>query len=234
MGRLVAALQALKQRKDEISQFYEHSVGYQVRRDGSISDTLLDIFRASVNERRGASFDRGKSAVDGFKEIAEELLELGNRHDGEHAAVAYQEIFERLCRIPQTDQKISAMYMKFVVCVFGIWPGFKPYLFVPLDVVVLKLLRRNLKWDDRLPGSAPTVKNGQRKLRGKDQLPLINYRRFLDIQDRLSVASDEAGTDRIFIDELWTIGQLFCLEYPLCQSCWIREACATRRAESTN
>lgn len=227
MPRLVDALHALSEHGEEIEEMYRHTVGCQVRRHLEGADLLKDIFAASVNERRGASEERGRTAVAGFTGIADELVGLGENQDD--PAGAYQAIFERVCCLPNVDQKIAAMFLKFAVRFLRVWPAFRPHLFVPLDRVVLKLLREKMEWDTNLPKESPSIKNPQRRLRGRDGQPLTFYRRFLDIQDRLLAAANEAGVERILIDELWTVGQLFCREYPLCHVCWIREACARRR-----
>ena len=227
MPRLRAALQALRQHEPEIEEMYRHTVGLQVRQHLQGPEFLVEVFAASVNERRGASEGRGRTAMTSFKEIAGEIFGLGQGQD--RPAIRYQAVFERVCRVPHVDQKIAAMFLKFVVRFFGRWPEFRPHLFVPLDRVVLKLLKHNLGWGDDLPEQSPSVKNLQKNLRGRDKEPLTCYRRFLDIQDRLLVAANCAGVERILIDELWTVGQLFCKEYPLCHVCWIREACALRR-----
>ncbi|HAU38442.1 MAG TPA: hypothetical protein DCX07_12105 [Phycisphaerales bacterium] len=227
MTRLAIALKALQRHEAEIEQMYQHTVGYQVRRDRHGADFLREVFAASVNERRGASEKRGRMAVASFDKIAEELVRLGQNQDD--PLVAYQNIFERICYVPHVDQKISAMFLKFVVRFFGIWPAFRPHLFVPLDRVVLKCLKYNLQWDRNLHEESPSIKNEQKRLRGRDGQPLTYYRRFLDVQDKLQTAAVEAGVERILIDELWTVGQLFCREYPLCHVCWIRDACVRCR-----
>lgn len=227
MPGLVDALHALERHAGEIESFYQHSLAYQVRRDLQGADLLRDIFAASVSERRGASEDRGREAIEGFEPVAEPVFTIG-QGDGD-PETDYRTIFERLCIIPNIDQKIAAMFLKFVVRFFGQWPRFRPHLFVPLDRVVLRSLKWNLQWDIDLPDQSPSVKNLQKNLRGRHGQPLTYYQRFLDIQDRLLAAATEAGTDRILIDELWLIGQLFCREYPLCHACWIHDACTARR-----
>ena len=230
MTRLIIALESLQQHETEIEQMYQHTLGYQVRHDRHGADFLREVFAASVNERRGASRERGRIAVDRFNKIADELFHLGENQNQDDVLGAYQKIFEKIvCCVPHVDQKIAAMFLKFVVRFFGTWPAFRPYLFVPLDRVVLKCLKYNLQWDQTLPEESPSIKNMQKRLRGRDGQPLTYYRRFLDVQDRLQTAAAEAGVERILIDELWTVGQLFCREYPLCHVCWIRDACVRCR-----
>ncbi len=156
MDRLVAAVRELKEHDADIARFYDASVVPQVRPGLSPVETLKDIFAASVSERRGASRKRGREAVLAFEPISPELHRLAE--GTADPAAACQQVFERLCLLPQIDQKIAAMFMKFVVNVFHLWPHFRPHLYVPLDRVVLKLLTTKLMVGRDLPDQSPGVK----------------------------------------------------------------------------
>lgn len=118
------------------------------------------------------------------------------------------------------------MFLKFVVVYLDRWPELHSYLFIPVDHVVLKILRDKLQvYFGRWKGS-PTVKNAQKKLyvyNGKQ--PCAEYREFLEFQQELGNICTQANVHRILADELWFIGYVFCKELPLCNRCWIRQWC---------
>jgi hypothetical protein len=224
---LVNALKVLKEHDDDIREYYAVWLRQVVRPSGSFEDRLKDLFKASVNERRLPTYQKGKKAVEAFDSKVVELMELAEADD---AASAHQAVFERLCLLPNVDQKIAAMFLKLAVNTMGVWKRFQPHLYVPLDRVVLKLLKGRLDVLPSLPDQSPSVKDGQKRLRKSDESPVAPYGRFLKWQCALASAAREAQVHRILVDELWLLGQLFCKPYPLCDLCWIRESCRAAKA----
>jgi hypothetical protein len=100
---------------------------------------------------------------------------------------------------------------------------------MPVDRVVLKILRDKLQvycgpWEQ-----VPSVKNAQRDLyvhHGRQ--PCTQYSKFLEFQEELESTCNEANVHRILADELWFVGYVFCKEFPLCNKCWISEWCQDR------
>lgn len=222
--RLRNCLRILNNHYQEITDFYKMSIGLRVNPDMELEEKLIQIFKASVSERRGASRKRGEDAIEEFERKIPILLPQIQELLPNNPENAHQKLFENLCEIPNVDQKIAAMCLKFVVVIFEELPNLKNYLYVPLDSVVLRMLgETTLQIAPNLPWTqSPRIKNAGGHLywvRG-DHRPVKEYSRFLDLQREFKDIADGIHVKRILIDELWFIGQIFCKEYPLCEVCW--------------
>jgi hypothetical protein len=222
--RLVEALKILNAHENDIRRFYLSLLEVQVS-NNDIDLKIKDVFAASVSERRAAGFTHGNVAVNYFNEHYNEIFDqefsnllTNNPND------AHKRIFEKLVVIPEVNQKIAAMFLKFLVVYLGEFTQLKKYLFVPVDGVVLKMLKEKLQvyigvWRQS-PSITPFYKrNGEET---------AEYNRFNIFQNELNDIADQALVDRIVADGLWFVGHTFCKEYPLCSSCWINELCQER------
>lgn len=226
--RLVAALNILSEHREEICRFYLAQLDLQV---GNEENALLrNAFACSVSERRGASLERGQEAVDAFDQVRDGLFATLPQQIDAEPELAHRHLFEGLCRITNVDQKIAAMFLKFVVVYLQKWPQLQQHLFVPVDTVLLKILRNKLQVYVGPWTQSPRIKNAERRLYViNDRRPYANYGRFLDFQRELGDIADEAENPRILTDELWFIGHIFCKKYPLCNRCWIQNLCQEAR-----
>ncbi len=225
--RLTDSLRILNDHREEITRFYDSILRVQVQADGI--QLLKQAFRASVNERRGASFRRGKVAVEAF-----DVMVARTAHDVDEAIAngrpeeAHRISFEWLASLPNIEQKIAAMFLKFVVVYLGHWPELLPYLYVPVDGVVLKILKRKLRVYLGPWTQAPTVANPQGKLYLRGGRMSAQYSDFVNFQNQLGQIASAAGAPRILVDELWFTGHIFCKPYPICDRCWLRDICQGR------
>lgn len=223
--RLVDALRVINDHREEISTFYGSLLRLQVQSEGV--DKLREAFRASVSERRGASLKRGKRAVKAFDRIINTLVQKVEDTIRDNPEKAHQILFETVVELPNINQKIAAMFIKFLVVYLEVWPELLKYLYIPIDTVVLKMIRKRLKVYNGKWKQSPTVKNQRRKLHNRDGRVSAQYKNFLAFQKELLEITNTAGVRRILADELWFIGYSFCKEYPLCCHCWIRSLCQT-------
>lgn len=214
--RLIEVLKCLSKHRREIGRFHRMHLRWQVDKHSLLRDTFASL----VSERQGVSFRKCQKAVAAFEEReAEGLFSTLERKIREGAELAYVHkwLFEELCEIPEVGQKIAGTFLKMAVAYLGKWPQLEPYLFVPIDVNVRKVLRDKLKvYEGKFPMQIKREENGQ---------PCADYERFLAFQEELKEVADKAGVHRIFVDELWCIGHIFCKPYPLCNRCWIRKWC---------
>jgi hypothetical protein len=111
--RLVQSLQILNKHKDDITNFYNSFLKLQVRSEG-IGSKLKETFRVSVSERRGASFQRVNIAVQVFDASIEEIVQKVNNTINCNPQIAHQILFELLVNIPNIEQKIAVMFIKFL------------------------------------------------------------------------------------------------------------------------
>jgi hypothetical protein len=221
--RLIQALQLLGAHREEIQNFYASILHLQVQADGI--DKLKEAFRASVSERRGASFNRGEGAVQAFDNSIQNLVQQVNAEIENNPEQAHRLLFESIVMLPNIDQKIAAMFIKFLVVYLNEWPSMLPYLYVPIDRVVLKILGEKLQVYIGPWNQSPSVKNPSGRLYVRGNRMSAQYTRFITFQNELGQIAQNAGVDRILADELWFIGYIFCKEYPLCNRCWVRGVC---------
>lgn len=225
-ARLIRALQFLNDHRDKIERFYHAILDVQVQGNGI--EKLKGTFRASVNERRGASYERGRKAVEAFDDSVADISEKVNIAIATNPEEAHRILFESLVMLPEINQKIAAMFIKFLVVYLGEWTSMMPFLLVPIDRVVLKILGEKLKvykgdWEQ-----SPSVMNPSGKLYVRSNRMSAHYSRFIAFQNEVGEIARRANVARVFVDELWFIGYVFCKEYPLCGQCWVREVCEFR------
>ena len=214
LGEVLKALS-----KRESDDFFKAYLNCQVGQGDSL---YLDVFWTIVNERRGMTFDKGKKAVTAFREQEVELFGDIEGKVLEDPETAHRELFEGLCDIPQVGQKIAATFLKLMVLYMGEWPQLEPYLFVPVDQNVRRMLEERLQIGNKVPMTARGI-NG--RFYNKNNAPCAEYRRFLAFQAELKEAAQRVGLHRIKVDDLWLVDHIFCKPYPLCHACWIRPWC---------
>lgn len=226
-ARLIAVLRILNRHSNDISRFYDSLLQIQAPSTGLKG--FRETFRASVNERRGASYDRGLEAIEHFETGARHLYSTVIALEHESPELAYKHLFEELVQIPNINQKIAGMFCKFLVVYKGYWPTMLPYLYVPLDRVVLKMLGETLAIYEGLKTQSASIISGNGNIYLNDgETACASYRAFIDLQSSLLEVSNVARTPRILNDELWFIGTAFCKEYPLCKQCWLNKVCPPR------
>jgi len=226
-ARLIAVLRILNRHSTDIQRFYNNHLQIQAPSTGLKG--FRETFRASVNERRGASHNRGREAIEHFEAIAQHLYSKVIELEHESPELAYKHLFEELVQIPNINQKIAGMFCKFIVVYKGYWPSMLPYLYVPLDRVVLKMLGETLAIYDGLWTQSPSIIAANGNLYIHDgREACANYQKFINFQHNLLEVSNRAGVTRILIDELWFIGTAFCKDYPLCGQCWFNRVCPSR------
>ena len=222
--RLIQALEILNNHREEISNFYNSILRLQVQTEGI--DMLKQAFRASVKyERRGASFNRSREAVQAFDSSITDISQRINAILPQNPREAHRILFEWLVTLPHVNQKIAAMFIKFLCVYLNMWPTMIPYLFVPIDRVVLKILAEKLQVYTGSWNQSPSVTNPQGHLYVRGNRMSSQYAKFTTFQNELAQIAQSAGVDRILVDELWLIGNIYCKEYPICNLCWIKDNC---------
>lgn len=226
--RLVGALRILRSHELDLHNYYNSLLKLQAN-SNNICLLIKETFKASVSERRGASFNRGKNAVSEFESAFNNLVKTVESSINNNPEQAHKMLFETLVMLKNVDQKITAMFIKFLAVYKKVWPSLLPYLYVPIDRVVIKMLKDKMKvyigqWEQ-----SPSVKNAQGNLYIKNNIKSAQYDRFELFQNELSYIARKANVPRVLIDELWFVGICFCKQYPLCNQCWIKEFCQVSR-----
>jgi hypothetical protein len=101
------------------------------------------------------------------------------------------------------------------------WKSWKPYLHIPLDMWVLRLLSKNYL----------NVCNDNFEkdfLYKKDYMsPSFNQLKYQHLQEDLKVVSGLCAEPPITLDSLWFVGNKYCAYHPLlCEGCWLSEECS--------
>ena len=174
------------------------------------------------------TLDKGKKAVTAFREREGELFGDIERKVLENPETAHRELFEGLCNLPQVGQKIASTLLKLIVLYTGEWPQLEPYLFVPVDQNVQRMLEERLQIGSKIPTTARGI-NG--RFYNRNGEPCAEYGRFLAFQAELKEAAQRVGLHRIKVDDLWLVDHVFCKPYPLCHVCWIKHWCRDKKGQ---
>lgn len=223
--KLIEVTNILSSHAIDAEQFYSAQHSFQISKDDDPLIKIGDLFAVANREQRGSSAERLISAFssfwDGFGEILDEIEGL----DGENA---HQTLLKWLCGedVIGTNQKTANLFLKWLVMFnqsFGLdvvdWSILQPYLHVPLDIWLTRLLGRqylNVGTQDYnkdfLKSTIPNLSIGREK--------------YIELQNELGEITAKTNQPRIILDELWLIGHLFCnYRNILCDRCWIGGQC---------
>lgn len=218
----------LSQKKDAINNFYCSLIEVQVDKKSSRRDQMKQLFEVTVSDRRGASKDRAKIAINDFDRIISSLIQEvdGLLLNGEYET-AHTKLFESMCEnIKNVNQKIANLYLKLVVMYLDVWKELLPFLHVPLDTWVIQMITKHLeigkipfRGDNTGLGNFYTKKGEKTK----------KYNEYLDFQNELKQVAKQINEDRIIFDGLWFIGYAFHRKYPVCRNCWVNNICVSKR-----
>jgi len=221
--KLIEVTNILSSHIDDEEQYYSAHISIQIpSRDDPIVK-IEKLFAVANREQRGSSPAKLLDAYNSFGEGFDELIESIEGLDGEQA---HREILKWLCsdKVSRTNQKTANLFLKWLVMYnYKLdtldWSILEPYLHVPLDVWVTRLLGKeylDIGTDeynkDFLKGAVPDLSMGINK--------------YIQLQYELGDVTSMVNQPRIILDELWLVGRLFCnYRNILCDSCWLSKQC---------
>lgn len=156
--------------------------------------------------------------------------------------LAHSTFLKFLCNeIPGMDQKTANLFLKYIVMFqneFKLgalnWVSWEPFLHVPLDIWVLRLISRkylhvcNQAYENDFK-QVTINKKTNRKIEDYPS-PLFIQDRYTRLQNDFSIITATQIEPTITLDILWFIGSKYCSYRPLlCDICWINEFCSNKK-----
>jgi hypothetical protein len=131
------------------------------------------------------------------------------------------------------EQKTANLFLKWLAMFqeglkLGLldWQSWGPYLHVPLDRWVVRLMSKNYLHICTEAYEQDFFKEG------KEQIPNFKMPKYGELQNELAKGLSLTKEPRIVLDTLWFVGKMYCEYRPfLCSTCWLlSERCHSRES----
>lgn len=190
-------------------------------------DRLLTLFILANADRQstGKNNESLKVAAATFRQyLSEGILD---KYEELAPHQSHQDFLAHLCDIKGMDQKTANLFLKYVSMFqqgFGLglidWKSWIPYLHLPLDLWVLRLLGK-----DYLNICGDQFEKDF-KVNDDYASPGFKTNKYRQLQQELSVEMSTTGQSPIVLDILWFVGNKYCGYHPLmCNLCWLAGEC---------
>lgn len=225
--KLQEVISTLAQYQAVIKEYFFASLNPRVNTSSQASDKITRLFIIADSDRQGkgegniniinatASF-KNYLSKDSFKNLPTKGIKD-----------AHQEFLQELCDIKGMEQKTANLFLKYLVMFqnqFNLghynWVAWEPYLDIPLDIWVLRLLGNN--YLDICSGKYES------DFKHKDDYtsPSYSSQPYVDFQAEIKSISSQVNQPAITLDGLWFVGSKFCAMKPLlCDVCWLKTYC---------
>lgn len=223
--KLVEVARTLASHLDDAKSFYFAQLNLQIDQDNDVLVNLPNLFAIANREQRGFSTENLLGAYNSFGDGLEEILNDIEELDAEKAHLSF---LRWLCsgKIPRTNQKTANLFLKWVIMFNDAFDfsairdwSWKPYLHVPLDIWVTRLLGKeylDIGTEDYNHDFSPT------------NIPNFTsqFNKYSQLQTELRELTSKVNQPPIVFDELWLIGHLYCTyKNILCDRCWVSQYC---------
>jgi len=211
----------LASHQQEIKQYYLAGIKPRVAAAERVEDRLRALFVIASADRRSTGKNNRSliTATDTFVQgLSAKIQECADMEPEQ----AHQRFWTWLCDLPGMNQKTANLFLKYVVMLHNElhlgtanWQEWEPYLHVPLDIWVVRLIGNeyvnvcNSEFDADFQNGAPRSKKAYQAL-----------------QNDIREVTATTGHAAIVLDTLWFVGSKYCRHHPLfCESCWIAAQC---------
>lgn len=193
------------------------------------------LFLIANADRQGANRENLKEATEAYWQLGWPEYEVVRNMP---PAEGHKRFLEFLCTsVPHMEQKTANLFIKYV-WMFNDALGLEmpqvvswgPYLHVPLDRWVLRLLGKRMlqicseSYEIDFWRSRVNKKTG--KLQEDYEVPVFGQDKYQLLQEELRQVATLAGKPAITLDGLWYVGSKYCAYMPLmCEVCCLREFC---------
>jgi len=140
---------------------------------------------------------------------------------------AHKTFWEWLCEIAWMNQKTANLFLKYAVTMqqeleMGDlnWRSWEPYLHVPLDMWVLRLM------SSEYLGLCNDQYEVDFTRDGNYMSPTYKKITYVRLQNDIAEVAKSAGKPAIMVDILWFVGNKYCGYYNIfCNICWLKDEC---------
>lgn len=235
--KLRGVIHVLAGHEAEIKQYFLAGLTPRIATLEKDEDKLVKLFTIANADRLFTGRENLKliEAVAGFSQGLKDI----HQYDSMEPQSAHKSFLEWLCgSISGMDQKTANLFLKYVIVLhdeleIGLlpWKSWEPYLHVPLDRWVMRLMGR-----DYLGVCGENYERDFRKYYKKKEKydypsPSFGKSEYWELQKDLASVAALANQAPIILDGLWFVGNKYCTYHPLlCDICWLRKMCNRARA----
>jgi len=214
--------------QSEIRQYFLGQLQARLTGVPKLEDRLRVLFVIANADRRGMGKENDK--LQKATAIFQHNIIPTICADGD-PGVQHERFLSRLCEVSGMKQKTANLFIKYLATFqdeLGLelldWRSWEPYLHVPLDLWVLRLLGKSRlavcgdEFEERFAG-----KNNDNSYVAPGNPHSAEYR---DLQRDLALVASSVRQPAIVFDSLWFIGSKYCALRPLlCEVCWVKGYC---------
>ncbi len=235
--KLKRVINVLAGHEAEIKQYFLAGLAPRIAGLEKDEDKLVKLFVIANADRQFTGQENLKliEAAAGFNQGLKEI----HRYDGMEPQNAHGSFLEWLCSdISGMGQKTANLFLKYVVIFHNeleigllAWKSWEPYLHVPLDMWVMRLMGRDYLGVCGENYEQDFQKYNKKKKKYDYPSPSFGKPEYRKFQKDLANVATLAKQAPIILDGLWFVGNKYCSYHPLlCDICWLREMCnrATR------
>lgn len=236
--KLAKVIETLAQHEPEIQQYFLAELTPRILALKNLEEKLVKLFTIANADRqyKGKGNVKLVESVSAFKRGLSQI-DISKYNDM-NPVDAHRDYLDWLTHyIGGMGQKTANLFIKYMVMFndelgLGLspWRLWKPYLHVPLDLWVLRLLSKD--YLDTCNESYEKDFRQHSKKSGKDEYPSPGFgMKYFALQEDLARVAALTKHETITLDWLWFVGNKYCSCHPLlCDVCWIRENCRKRQA----
>lgn len=236
--RLAKVIETLGRHEPEIQQYFLAELTPRILALKNLEEKLVKLFTIANADRqyKGKGNIRLIESVSAFKRGLEQI-DI-SKYNYMNPLDAHHDYLNWLTHcIGGMGQKTANLFIKYMVMFndelglgLSAWRSWKPYLHVPLDLWVLRLLGK-----DYLDTCNESYERDFRKhseKTGKDEYQSLGFgKKYSTLQEDLARVAALTKHATITLDWLWFVGNKYCSYHPLlCDICWLRgENCRKKR-----
>ena len=228
--KLQNVIRCLATHEVEVRRYFLSGLQPRITPLDNFDDKLIKVFVLANADRLGT----GKANENLVRAAAtfREYLKQGilNQLKGMEPNEAHQYLLSRLCDIKGMDQKTANLFLKYAVMfqnelnlVQIDWIPWRPYLHVPLDLWVLRLIGKHYLHvcGDEFESDF--------QYKGDYTGPGVKTEKYVHLQEDIKEVATSVNLPAITLDSLWFVGSKFCNYHPLlCDVCWLAQFCMKR------
>lgn len=225
--KLANVMKSLAKHEVDVKQYFLAELKPRIMVVDNLEDKLSKLFILANAGRLGTGKNNENlvKAAATFREyLSQDII---NRLVVMEPRDAHQHLLNCLCDIKGMDQKTANLFLKSIVMFhneFNLgpidWHSWEPYLHIPLDLWVLRLMGKNYL---SVCGS-----NFESDFQYKSDYtsPSLKTDKYRQLQDDIKQVANSINLPAIVLDSVWFVGSKYCSYHPLlCDICWLGQYC---------
>lgn len=226
-AKLAKVIDILAQYQTDIQNYFFAAFNTRLYQISTVEERMVTLFILANADRQGKGKDNVnlvKATASFRKYVSGDLIDQINQLE---PPKAHKLFFTSLCDIYGMEQKTANLFIKYLVMFqhdFNLnlydWELMEPYLDVPLDIWVLRLIGKRYlnvctdQYEEDFYKKTAYISPGFKSVE------------YITLQNEIKEITSCVGKSAITADALWFVGNKYCSYRPLlCKICWLKEFC---------